>query len=155
MRVVGREAGLTLVEMLVVLAIIGIASGVAVLGFGAGKGVNVEAEAHTLASKLRLAADISMVTDRRILLAWDTRSYSFLGWDATAGRWAPETGTSLGGRHELPAGFALAIPGTSPAALAADGTGQGIDATISNGGRRWQVLFDGFAAVAVPVKAAS
>lgn len=157
MRVVRAERGLTLVEMLVVLAIIGIASGVVVLGFGSGRGVNVQAEAQTMANRLALASDIELVQDRRLLMAWDDRGYSFLGWDPATRRWLPETGTSLAGRHSLPTGFRLAIDGTSPALLTSDGTGQGFAARISEGGqngRSWQVLFDGFVAVAVPASAA-
>jgi general secretion pathway protein H len=151
MRARGGEAGLTLVEMLVVLAIIGIASGVAVLGFGAGRGVNVQAEAQGFAARLRLAADIGIVTDRRLLLAWDDRSYSFLAWDPAQRQWVPETGNSLAGRHMLPDGFRFAIDAKSPLPLAADGSGQGLAARISHGAQSWQVQFDGFAAEAAPI----
>ncbi|WP_136163424.1 prepilin-type N-terminal cleavage/methylation domain-containing protein [Sphingomonas flavalba] len=150
MRPAPAERGLTLVEMLVVLAIIGIASGIAVLGFGSGRGVNVQAEARTLAARLSLAADIEMVQDRRLLIAWDDRGYSFLGWNPNTRRWLPETGNSLAGRHIMPQGFRFAVDGASPAPLASDGTGRGIVARISDGGQAWQVLFDGFVAVAVP-----
>lgn len=152
MRVAAGKKGLTLVEMLVVLAIIGIASGIAVLGFGAGRGVNVQAEAKGFAARLRLAADISMVTDKRLMLAWDDRSYSFLEWDSARRQWVPEEGNSLAGRHMLPSGFRFAIDAKSPLPLAADGTGQGLAARISHGGQNWQVLFDGFAAEASPIK---
>ena len=59
------QAGLTLVEILVVLAIIGVMAGATVLAIGAGGGgVRTETEARRLASRLELAADETMVTDR-------------------------------------------------------------------------------------------
>ncbi|RZM09800.1 MAG: type II secretion system protein GspH, partial [Sphingomonas sp.] len=82
-----REAGLTLVEMLVVLAIVGVMASVTLLAAGRGdRASSAESEARRLSVRLRLAADETMVTDRVLALAPDARGYSFVAWDATRRR---------------------------------------------------------------------
>ena len=81
-----REAGLSLVEVLVVLAIVGIMAGVTVLGLGAlDRGASGEAEAMRLASRMRLAADEALVTSVPLALVWEEHGYRFLAWDPAGG----------------------------------------------------------------------
>ena len=145
----GAEAGLTLVEVLVVLAIIGVMSGVAVFGLGAAsRGDTVQAEAQRLAASVQLASDEALVTDRRLALQWDGRGYSFVEW--TGGEWQPHEAASLGERHELPAEMALggdAGEDLVPIGEAASGP---VGFTVSEGGESWRVQFDGLNAAAVP-----
>ena len=66
------DAGLTLVEMLVVLAIIGVAAGAVTLGIGAAtRAPSVESEARRFAGRLQAAADDAMLGDRMIALTVD------------------------------------------------------------------------------------
>ena len=95
-----REAGLSLVEMLVVLAIIGVLAGSTVLGIGAAsRSSSIEAEARQLASRLQLAADEAMISGRSIAFVWDDAEYGFLLWDGEG--WRPGEGEGFA-RHRLP-----------------------------------------------------
>ena len=69
---------MTLVEILVVLAIVGVMAAVVTLGVGAAdRGMGVETEANRLADRLRLAADDVMVTRRPLSLSFDGEGYVF------------------------------------------------------------------------------
>ena len=58
-----RERGFSIIEILIVLAIIGVAAGAVSLGIGsATRAPNVEAEARRLAVRLQAAADDAMNT---------------------------------------------------------------------------------------------
>lgn len=140
-----RETGLTLVEMLVVLAIIGILASVTLLGIGGGNRTRAgKIEAARLADRLRFAADDVRVAERPLAFAWDARGYSFVDWDAKAGRWQADRSGQLGPRHDLPAGITLAVDGARPpVAIAADGAGPVIEARIASASARWTVAFDG------------
>ena len=84
------EAGLTLVEMIVVLAIIGVMSGMVLLAMGnLGTGGSVESEARRLAARLRFASDETMVTDRGLALSADSSGYRFVVRDPTNDEWRP------------------------------------------------------------------
>ncbi len=138
------ETGLTLVEMLVVLAIIGIVSGMAVLGLGAAGGRGAEVEARRLAARLTLATDEAMVTDRMLALDWNRDGYRFVSWDPASRRWLSDRDASWGDQHDLPGGMSLAItPASSPLILSGDGTGAPMDVVIGTAKRRWRIAFDG------------
>ena len=145
----GAEAGLTLVEVLVVLAIIGVMSGVAVFGLGgASRGATVQAEAQRLAASVQLASDEALVTDRRLALRWDGRGYSFVQWNG--GEWQPHQAESLGARHELPAAMELAGDSREDIVPIGEAAGASVDFTVSAGEQSWRVQFDGLNAAAVP-----
>lgn len=143
------ESGMTLVEILVVLAIIGVAAGATVLGVGAAtRAPSAESEARRLAEQIQLAADDAMVTDRTLALEWDERGYRLvaLGGDGSAGG-----GRDKGAfrRHGLPAGMRLTVVGaTSPAVLGIDGTGVPFTARLANATDRWSIGYDGLKAMA-------
>ncbi|MBO9379370.1 type II secretion system protein GspH [Sphingomonas histidinilytica] len=149
----GGESGMTLVEMLAVLAIIAVAAGATVLGIGAAtRAPGVEAEARRLASRLQSVADEAMVSDRPVALSWDEKGYAFTGWDGRG--W--QTGTDEAhARHRLPAGIRLDMGRrTPPLLLGVDGTGVPATIGLRSGKDRWLVVYDGLSASPIPVPAA-
>lgn len=147
-----REAGITLVEVLVVLAIVGLMTGASVIGLGVlGRGDRPEAEARRLAQRLDLAADEVLVTSRPLALLWDARGYRFAGWDAGSGDWTAAPPPALAGRHDLPAALRLAMGERGdeiPVRITPDLPQPPVvlDLEGANGG--WRVGFDGFSATA-------
>ena len=144
-----RRSGMTLVEILVVLAIVGVMAGVVTLGVGAAdRGTGVETEANRLADRLRLAADDVLVTRRPLSLAFDGEGYGFVRGDAGT------TGVvdALAERHALPAGVRMVGLGVaSPVSIDPDGAQPVAAFGLAKGDRRWRVTFDGLNAVAEPV----
>ena len=139
-----REAGLTLVEMLVVLAIVAIMAGVVVLGIGSGGGRTAEVEAKRLAARLTLAADEAMVGDRPLAIAWDKGSYRFLVQES--GEWRDDRASALE-PHRLPTGLMLDATARSPFTI---GNGRPADLRLVAAGTTWIVHFDGAAATVTP-----
>ncbi|MCY4166431.1 MAG: type II secretion system minor pseudopilin GspH [Gammaproteobacteria bacterium] len=68
--------GFTLIEILVVLALIGLLTGMAVLSTGV-SGSGVEREARRLSAALRMAADESRLQGRVLGLRFDSQGYSY------------------------------------------------------------------------------
>lgn len=134
------EAGLTLVEMLVVLAIVGVMASAAVLGIGAAtRAPSAESEARRLATTIQAAADTAMIDDGGAALDWDEGGYGLRG----------------GARHRLPAGMTLAVRGAGrPAILGIDGTGLLLVATIAARDDRWTIAYDGLRATALRAEGA-
>ncbi|MEQ7155606.1 prepilin-type N-terminal cleavage/methylation domain-containing protein [Brevundimonas aurifodinae] len=144
-----RREGMTLVEILVVLAIVGVMAGVVTLGVGlSDRGMGVESEANRLADRLRLAADDVLVTRRPLALAFDGEGYGFVRPEGQP------TGVveALAERHALPPDVILVgLETVSPLMIDPDG-GQPIAVFgLAKGDRRWRVEFDGLNAVARPV----
>jgi len=132
---------MTLVEMLVVLVIIGIAAGAVTLGLGAAhRGASAESEARRLAARIRLAADDVMVTDRAVAFSADTKGYAFLVWDGR--KWAGGDAAMLA-RHDLPSGLTLSGVTPDPVPIGVDGMGGTIDARIASTRDSWHVRYDG------------
>ncbi len=146
------EAGLTLVEVMVALAIIAVMSSVAVLAVGGmGRGATTEAEARRLAARLRLAADETMVTSRGLALQWDRRGYGFVSWDAASRGWKPSEVGALGERHDLPSGMTLeGAVRDGPAPIAVDGVGPPLALELRGRTNAWRVAFDGLNVAATP-----
>ena len=76
MRQAAARPGFTLIEILVVLALIGLIAGMAVLSAGA-SGDAAEREARRLSATLRLAVDESRLQGRVLGLRFDPRGYSY------------------------------------------------------------------------------
>lgn len=139
----GRRSGMTLVEVLVTLAVVGVMSSVVVLGLGsADRGVTVETEANRLAERLRFAVDETLVTQRPLALAWDERGYGFVTQDA-AGTWTPDAQPLLGPRHDLPRGLSLSSEGAAVIPVAVDGAVNPADLRLTGPSSSWRILFDG------------
>lgn len=148
-----RRAGMTLVEILVVLAIVGVMAGVVVLGVGVGdRGVGVESEANRLADRLRLAADDVLVTRRPLAIAFDDEGYVFVRGDGATVS-AADAVEPLRERHVLPDGVRMVGLGvSSPMAIDPDGAGATAGFGFAKGDTRWRVDFDGLNAVVSPVR---
>jgi general secretion pathway protein H len=144
-----RRSGMTLVEILVVLAIVGVMAAVVTLGVGAAdRGMGVETEANRLADRLRLAADDVLVTRRPLSLSFDGEGYVFTRGDAAA------TGVvdALAERHAFPAGVRMVGLGVaSPVSIDPDGAAPIAAFGLAKGDQRWRVTFDGLNAVVEPV----
>ena len=149
----GDEAGMTLIEMMVVLAIIGVAAGATLLGIGAAtRAPSAEAEARRLASRLQSVADEAMVNDSPVAFTWDAKGYAFLSWNGIGWR---EGGDEAHARHRLPAGMRIDMGRRRPPlALGVDGSGVPAAIGLVMGPNRWLVVYDGLAANPIPVPAA-
>ena len=143
------EAGVSLVETLVVLAIVGIMSGLTLLGLGTlDRGTSGESEAARLANRLQFAVDEAIVTAVPLALVWDEHGYRFLAWDAAGARWQWSAHRDLGRRHSLPTTLRLAREGrdSGPVMISPDLPQPPAIVRVSGGGGTWRVDFDGLGA---------
>ena len=153
-----RNAGITLIEMLVVLAVIGVATGATMLSVNfADHDTRAEAEAVRLARNLSLGVDEAIVGGIPLALIWDAGGYSFVAWSDVTASWEAAGQGTLGTRHDLRAPLQLGVDGQdTPLAvvIAPSGIGPAILFVIAppalSGGPRWVVDFDGFSASARP-----
>jgi general secretion pathway protein H len=147
------EAGVTLIEVLVVLAVIGVAASATMLGLNAAdRGTRAGAEAVRLAQYLTLGADEAMLGGRPLALVWNAGGYGFLIWSDEDAAWRAAPGL-LAARHDLRAPLELSLRGTDdpvPVLIAPAGVGPARLFGLSGAGPRWVVEFDGFAATARP-----
>lgn len=80
------DAGVTLIEILAVLVIIGISAGVVTLALpGRAPSRGIAQEAELLQSRLNLAAERSLIAARYMRLDWGSDGYGFEVWDGE--RW--------------------------------------------------------------------
>ncbi len=152
MRTGGDEQGFTLIEMLAVLAIIGVTAGATVLGIGAAtRGPSVEAEAQRLAARLQSVADEAMVSDRPLAFTWDDRGYCFVSWDGHD--WQP--GRDEGhARHELAIGIRMNMGRRRPPLMVGvDGSGVPAALGVRGDEESWSVVYDGLTVTALPASA--
>ena len=149
------EAGLTLIEVLVVLAIIGVMAGVSVLSLGAlDRRAGAETEAMRLADRMQLASDEALTSNTALALVWDARGYRFDRWDAAGAAWRRVERGPLGVARTLPGALSLQrSDGSDPAPveIAADLPQATTELVISGGGSAWAVVFDGFLAAGAPL----
>ena len=144
------SSGLTLVEVLVVLAVIGIVGSVAVLSVGpTARSSTLQAEAQRLAASIQRASDEALIADRAAALSWDESRYAFVEWDGEARRWQPRQEASA---HELPDDMILAAQGGEAPAAIGEAAGP-LQFTLTEGARSWRVSYDGLNAVAAPADA--
>lgn len=147
-----RQAGLTLIEMLVVLAVVGVAAGATMLGLNAAdRGARAGTEAVRLARHLTLAVDEALIAGVPLALVWDTAGYRFLRWNGAESGWQPDPVPLLSQRRllrqPLVLGTADDLPGGS-VLVTSGGNGAATLFRISGAGPAWQVAFDGFSATA-------
>ncbi|MBC7477932.1 MAG: prepilin-type N-terminal cleavage/methylation domain-containing protein [Pseudorhodobacter sp.] len=96
-----RDAGLTLIEMLVVLSIISIASGVLILRFAGPSAADPRTEAGRLADTLSQAAENALYSGNPSALIWSAAGYRIetykpgLGWQAVTPAAALGAGLSM------------------------------------------------------------
>lgn len=143
---------MTLVEMLIVLAIIGVAAGAVALGIGsATRAPSVESEARAFAGALQDAADDAMLGDRMVALTVTDSGYAFASVEADG---SIPRGTPQMRAHTLPGGMAMTLSVRPPFILGLDGAARPLVATIEARGQRWIVRYDGLTASAAPAPAA-
>jgi general secretion pathway protein H len=121
------DAGLTLLEMLIVLAVIAVATGATALSLGPRRDGAPAATARQLAAAIQAAADRSIATGARDVLVVDRDGYT------------------LGAlRQPLPPDLVVDAPPAVPVAV----DGAPFDVALTDGAERWRVSFDGWRAVA-------
>ena len=133
------DAGFTLVETLVVLAILGIVAGASVAAIGAfDRSALAETEANRLARLIQQAADERLVTGTDINLSWDGDSYRF----DTSG----DDGDAIAflGEYELPQGVRITTPATQRSVPVDDRVAMSAD--LAGRDDLWRVSFDGLTA---------
>lgn len=139
------QAGFTLVEMLIVLAIVGIMSGMTLLAIGGmGRGAQPENEARLFANRLSLASDDALVTDTALSLHIDAQGYRVEKWSEKDKEWIAHPDRLFGAHHELPAGISMKVAGEPERImLRPDGTGTPFSVAFSDSERSWRVFDDG------------
>lgn len=150
---IGRDtqSGLTLIEMLIVMVIIGISSTAAVLGVSmVGRDRRVEDEAGRLATHLQMAVDEGLVSRQRLALFWTEHGYSIKRW--TVDGWQAAQTHRLVSGHDLPSILSLrrADGSIDPVQIGEDGLGPAVALEISGSGLPWVVAFNGYSAAAKP-----
>lgn len=138
------DNGFTLIEMMIVLAIIAISAGAIALGIGATtRQPTLESEARALAALIQSGADDAMLGDRLVALTVDEHGYGFASWDGRG--WVAK-----GDYHDIPNGMVVTFNARPPVMLGADGSGQPMTAIVSpeGGSGGWRVRYDGLTAVA-------
>ncbi len=95
------DAGLTLVEVLVVLVLIATVAGAVGLNLGPGRSeATLDSELALLRARMERASDEALLAGAPVAFAWSQNSYRFLGW--TPEGWAPHEVEILGAPHALP-----------------------------------------------------
>jgi len=137
------RAGLTLVEMLVVLAIVGISAGGVVLAAGSVNGAApARTEAELLAGRLRLAADEVLILGQPVTARLAPSSYVFD--TPQPAEWS--------GRHVLTDGVRL-VAAEADLIIDPDGAQPPVVISLRDGRTAWAVAFDGLNARVSPAEA--
>lgn len=148
----GHRAGMTLIEVLVTLGIVGVMATLVILGLGvSGGGLTVQTEANRLADRVGFAADEVMVTRRPLALVWDAQGYAFVR-PASDGSWVPDDHALLGERHDLPGGLTLASDAPSLILLDPETTTP-FQLTLGDARHSSAIMFDGLTATIVATPA--
>jgi general secretion pathway protein H len=134
----GRDAqsGVTLIEMMIVLAVVGVATGAATLGLAS---IGRDNRAETAA--LRMAADMSLAVDLALIEGVPRR----VEWDA-AGYAVQEQRVALDASVTLARADGLA----DAAVIAPDGAGSTVAFVLTGADTDWRVVFDGFSVAVSP-----
>ncbi len=94
-----RNRGFTLIEILVVMVLLGLLTGVAVFTLGSGKlQRELENESKRLHALLRMASDEAVLSNTEVGFIIDDDSYEFLQYDEKKEQWSGSTVASLKSR---------------------------------------------------------
>jgi general secretion pathway protein H len=100
------DAGVTLVEILVVLALIGISAGIVMYALPSpAQARSLNQEAALLTARLNLATERSLITGQYYRLDWSAQRYVFEEWRDDA--WHSAASAPLSEAHSLGADIAL------------------------------------------------
>lgn len=149
------QSGMTLVEVLVVLVLVGIMAGVIGLSIGpADRGAGPAQEAQLLVARLNRAAQETAFGGAALGFVWSADAYRFVVLQD--GVWVPHPVPLLGQNHELPRDVSLTAADTaqgsyvvSAALLPQDGKALALSFG-QNGGAQTGLVFDGISARLVP-----
>ena len=98
------DAGVTLVEMLIVLALVGTLTGAVALSLGSvDRTATAATEVRLLSTRLDRAADEALILTQPVAFLWSERAYRFL--TLADGVWVPHPVAILGTPHDLPDGL--------------------------------------------------
>jgi general secretion pathway protein H len=130
------QSGVTLIEMLIVLAIVGVATGAATLGLASvGRDNRAQTAALRLAAEMSLAVDMTLIEGVARKVEWNTTGYAM-----------PDR------RVELDASVTLARDdGLADAVvIGPDGAGDPVVFVLTGADADWRVAFDGFSVAVSP-----
>ncbi|MGL4322093.1 MAG: prepilin-type N-terminal cleavage/methylation domain-containing protein [Paracoccaceae bacterium] len=125
------QSGVTLIEVMIVLVVIGIATGAATLGLGAlTRDDHVEQEARRLSAAISLALDDALISGATRAVHWDAQGY--------------QIGT--GQRHEMATSVTLSrADGLADAVvLSAHAASAPVTLVVSGRTGPWHLALDGF-----------
>ena len=111
--------GFTLVELLVVLVVLGIAASLVAANLGGDERRDIQREAKRLAGALEHAAALAQWTSETLGVSAEGRGYRFWRRDAND-RWAPFAGDEVLAARALPAGLTVAPTSYAGAPVPAD-----------------------------------
>ncbi len=101
------DAGVTLVEVLVVLVLVGVMASTVALSIGTGdRTATLDREAVLLKSRLDRAAERALTEGTTAALLWDTDGYRFAEYAGDG--WGAHGSPLLAEEHDLPGGVSLA-----------------------------------------------
>ncbi len=132
-----HQSGVTLIEMMIVLVVIGVGTGAVLLGTGAlVRDDRVEQEARRLAGAISLGFDAALIVGVSRSISWDAQGYQIGNAD----------------RHTLDGAVILTRSDGAggDAVLSATATGAPFVFALSGPAGAWDVRFDGFAVSAAP-----
>ncbi|WP_290125513.1 GspH/FimT family pseudopilin [Brevundimonas vancanneytii] len=139
---VGARQGFTLVELMVVIAIIGVAAGAVLLSMPDPR-PTLAVEAERFAARLTLAREEAVMTNRPVALRADAAGYGFESFDGAV--WTPLTGVLA------PKAWGEGVAVAAPARAVFDPTG-GADAAsvrLEREGQAVTVAIDGAGEVTI------
>lgn len=146
-----KDSGVTLIEVLIVLVLIGVSAGVVTYALPSARAAHtIEQEANLLSARINLAAERSLISGQHYRLDWTVAGYRFLQWQG--GAWTVAAATPLNEEHQLAGGALLSQTGgdrqgnlriTPDLVPSAEGVAQ---LRLVAGGIQQLITFDGFAA---------